>query len=47
MRLFQKLAVLLATIACAGGAFFGVAFLLRVSEVQDIVDVFRRKVRRL
>ena len=47
MRFFQKLTILLATIACAGGAFFGAAFLLRVSEVQDIVDVFRRKVRRL
>src|SRR6266436_5548859 len=47
MRFFQKLTILLATIACAGGAFFGTAFLLRVSEVQDIVDVFRRKVRRL
>ena len=46
MRFFQKLTILLATIACAGGAFFGAAFLLRVSEVQDIVDVFRRKVGR-
>src|SRR5216684_321157 len=44
MRFFQKLIILLATIACAGGAFFGAAFFLRVSEVQDIVDVFRRKV---
>src|ERR1051326_3166459 len=47
MRFYQKLIILLATIVCAGAAFFGVAFLLRVSEVQDIVDVFRRKVRRL
>src|SRR5213082_1678928 len=39
MRFFQKLTILLVTIACAGGAFFGTAFLLRVSEVQDIVDV--------
>src|SRR5205807_5639959 len=46
MRFFQKLTILLVTIACAGGAFFGTAFLLRVSEVQDIVDVFRRKVGR-
>ena len=46
MRFFQKLTILLATITCAGGAFFGAAFLLRVSEVQDIVDVFRRKVGR-
>src|SRR5438132_4649675 len=46
MRFFQKLAILLATIAFAGAAFFGAAFLLRISEVQDIIDVFRRKVRR-
>jgi putative peptidoglycan lipid II flippase len=43
MRFFQKLAILLATIAVAGAAFFGTAFLLRVSEVQDIIDVFRRR----
>ena len=47
MRFFQKLAVLLATIACAGAGFFGVVFLLRVGEVQDIVDVFRRKIGKL
>ena len=46
MRFFQKLAILLATITFAGAAFFGAAFLLRISEVQDIIDVFRRKVRR-
>jgi putative peptidoglycan lipid II flippase len=43
MRFFQKLAILLATIAVAGAAFFGAAFLLRISEVQDIIDVFRRR----
>ena len=47
MRFLQKLAILLATIAFAGAAFFGAAFLLRISEVQDIIDVFRRKVGRL
>jgi putative peptidoglycan lipid II flippase len=47
MRFFEKLVILLATIAVAGAAFFGAAFLLRISEVQDIVDVFRRKVGRL
>src|SRR5213082_1561776 len=46
MRFFQKLTILLATIACAAGAFFGTAFLLRVSEVQDIVDVFLSRFRR-
>jgi len=47
MRFFQKLAILLVTIAVAGAGFFGAAFLLRISEVQDIIDVFRRKVRKL
>src|SRR5215472_16406712 len=47
MRFFQKLAILLVTIAVAGAGFFGAAFLLRITEVQDIIDVFRRKVRRL
>jgi len=27
-------------------AFFGAAFFLRVSEVQDIIDVFRRRIGR-
>src|SRR5438045_3074173 len=43
MRFFQKLAILLATIAVAGAGFFGAAFLLRITEVQDIIDVFRRR----
>jgi peptidoglycan biosynthesis protein MviN/MurJ (putative lipid II flippase) len=47
MRFFQKLAILLATIVVAAAGFFGVAFLVRISEIQDIVDVFRRKVGRL
>src|SRR5262252_6599465 len=47
MRFFQKLAILLVTIAVAGAGFFAAASLLRISEVQDIIDVFRRKVQRL
>ena len=47
MRFFQKLAILLVTIAVAGAGFFAAAFLLRISEVQDIIDVFRRKVGKL
>jgi len=39
------LVILLSTIAIAGAAFFGAAFLLRISEVQDIIDVFRRRLR--
>jgi hypothetical protein len=40
-------AILLATIAFSAAVFFSAAFLLRVNEVNDIIDVFRRKVRRL
>src|SRR5499427_1004985 len=47
MRFFQKLATLLVTITFAGAGFFAAAFILRISEVQDIIDVFRRKVRKL
>src|SRR6516164_7846165 len=47
MRFFQKLAILLVTIAIAGAGFFAAAFFLRISEVQDIIDVFQRKVRKL
>src|SRR5262249_24997169 len=46
MRFFQKLAILLATIAFGAAAFFSAAFVLRVSEVQDIIDVFQRRARR-
>jgi putative peptidoglycan lipid II flippase len=47
MRFFQKLAILLMTIVIAAAAFFGAAFVLRITEVQDIIDVFRRKVSRM
>ena len=47
MRFFQKLSMLLGVIEVGAAVFFGVAFLLRISEVQDIIDVFRRKVGRL
>jgi putative peptidoglycan lipid II flippase len=43
MRFFEKLAILLATIAFSAAVFFSAAFLLRVSEVNDIIDVFRRR----
>jgi putative peptidoglycan lipid II flippase len=46
MRFFSKLCELLIAIAFGAAAFFGCAFLLRVSEVQDIVDIFRRRFRR-
>ena len=47
LRFFAKLAALFIAIAFGALTFFGAAFLLRVSEVQDIIDVFRRKVRSL
>src|SRR6266566_3265450 len=43
LRFFAKLATLLVTIAFGVIVFFGAAFLLRVGEVQDIIDVFRRR----
>ncbi|PYI62283.1 MAG: murein biosynthesis integral membrane protein MurJ [Verrucomicrobia bacterium] len=46
LRFFQKLATLLIAIALAAITFFAVAFWLRISEVQDIIDVFRSKFRR-
>jgi putative peptidoglycan lipid II flippase len=46
LRFFAKLTALLTTIVFGAIAFFTAAFLLRVSEVQDIIDVFRSKFRR-
>jgi peptidoglycan biosynthesis protein MviN/MurJ (putative lipid II flippase) len=43
MRFFEKLGILLAVITFGAAAFFGAAFVLRVGEVQDIMDVFRRR----
>ncbi len=43
LRFFQRLATLLIAIALAAITFFTVAFWLRISEVQDIIDVFRRR----
>jgi putative peptidoglycan lipid II flippase len=44
LRLFEKLAALLVAITIGAITFFGTAFLLRVSEVQDVIDVFRQRV---
>ncbi len=46
MRFFHKLGLLIGVIAVGATAFFGAALLLRVSEVQDIIDVFRSRLRR-
>jgi putative peptidoglycan lipid II flippase len=43
LRFFPKLGVLLVAIAFGVMTFFGAAFLLKVSEVHDIVDLLRRK----
>jgi putative peptidoglycan lipid II flippase len=43
MRFVPRLCTLLLAIAFGAAAFFGSAFLLRVSEVQEIVDLFRRR----
>src|SRR5437016_7856688 len=43
LHFFQRLATLLIAIALAVITFFAVAFWLRISEVQDIIDVFRRR----
>src|SRR6266498_1929959 len=47
LRFFPKLCELLIAIALGAAAFFGCAFLLRVKEVQDIVDLFRSRFRRV
>src|SRR3982751_520900 len=46
LRFIPRLRALLGAIACGATAFFGGAFLLRVDEVRDIIDIFRRKIRR-
>src|SRR5438270_3411239 len=43
LRFLPKLCELLVAIAVGAAAFFGCAYSLRVSEVQDIVDVFRSR----
>jgi putative peptidoglycan lipid II flippase len=45
LRFFQRLAALLIAIVSAAITFFAIAFWLRVSEVQDIIDVFRSRFR--
>jgi putative peptidoglycan lipid II flippase len=46
LRFFPKLFELFIAIAFGAVAFFGCAYLLRVSEVQDIVGIFRRRINR-
>jgi len=46
LRFLQKLGALVGTIAIGVITFFGAALLLRVSEVQDITDLVRQRLRR-
>jgi len=43
--ILANLIAMLTTIAIGAGVFFGAAYLLRVAEVQDIVDLVRRKIQ--
>jgi putative peptidoglycan lipid II flippase len=45
LRFFPRLCALLFAIAFGAMTFFGSAFLLRVPEVQDLLDLFRRRFR--
>jgi len=42
----SRMIIMIAVVVVIGAAL-AAAFLLRISEVQDIIDVFRRKVRKL
>ena len=43
--IWANLLVMLITIAAGAGIFFGVAYLLRVAEVHDVVDLVRRRLQ--
>ena len=43
LAVWKNFLALMITIAAGAGAFFGAAYLLRVAEVHDIVDLVRRK----
>jgi peptidoglycan biosynthesis protein MviN/MurJ (putative lipid II flippase) len=45
LRFFKKLYALVAAIVVSLITFFGAAFLLRVDEVQDVVDLVRQRFR--
>ncbi len=46
LGLGKKAGFVFASIAAAGGAFFLMAYLLRIEEVDDLVSIFRRRLRR-
>jgi len=45
LRFLEKVCAMLVAIAVGATAFFGAAFLLRVDEVQDVVDLIKRRLR--
>jgi len=45
LRFLEKLSGLLVAIVVSSITFFSVAFLLRVSEVQDVVNLVTRRFR--
>jgi putative peptidoglycan lipid II flippase len=46
MPFLQKVAYLFPTIGVAGGLFFAAAYFLRVDEVNDFLDILRRRLKR-
>lgn len=42
---WKNLLAMLVTVVCGAGAFFGAAYLLRVAEVHDVVNLIRRRLR--
>jgi hypothetical protein len=43
---WQRIFEVAITIGVAGAAFFGAAYLLRVAELRDVVDLVRRRLAR-
>ena len=43
LAVWKNFLALMITIASGAGAFFGAAYLLRVAEVHDVVELVRRK----
>jgi putative peptidoglycan lipid II flippase len=46
LRIWQKVIEVTVTVAIGSAAFFGTAYLLGTAEVHDVVELFRRRLRR-
>jgi hypothetical protein len=46
LRIWQKVIEVTVTVAVGSAAFFGTAYLLGIAEVHDVVELFRRRLRR-